>query len=1308
MSVTSRFPYALIQQLQKDVESLSRLVTDLQNQNTAAADSALIVSLQNTIHSVCAVLSSTETETDNVFMHPTFTDCTVGVLKYLDDEGIPHDLETELDTKLTVTDKVVPCYYSNTRNISLDCSETNKACVSFRSNDTSTLNNAYDCKIAAVGGVSSLPGKGDLIVYNNATHFYGDVVLDENNLSCKTLTLNGENLTSVYYTKTASDDRYYTKRTSDDLYYNKTDSDNRYYTKTQSDDNYYTKTQSDTNYYTKTQSDTNYAGKATTEASLTGLEGEIAGLSDMLVDLGLVTGGVGTYSLFSSVVLGGGVSAEFSRCMKLSGEQTLTGSITFTHNNHTFAGATPTEIGHLSGVSANIQTQLSSKASLTSPVFAGTPTLNGQTLATVNQIPSLTAYAPLDNPAFTGTASLGGQTLATVNQIPSLTTYAPLANPAFTGTATLGGQTLATVNQIPSLTAYAPLANPAFTGTATLGGQTLATVNQLPSLTSYAPLNNPAFTGTATLGGQTLATVNQLPSLTSYAPLANPAFTGAATLGGQTLATINQLPNLTGYLRQATTLTPVYYTDARRIQMGVDYYNAAYINFHSTTQGLSSYLADYSSRIVSSGGSTNTSGQGYLNYYAVGHIFYGSISIGSDTVVTTNQLPNMSLYATLAAPNFSGTPTVANREILTQNTSVIPAYYNLGRYIELDVMTSNTANLDFHSYDNNSSMAVNYDGRIQCTGGNGSVGSGILSHWAEEHHFYGQISMTIGTTYSFVATIRDMENYAVPIDGALFTSIPQVYMNGGITNMALVSDIPSLTGYAKLASPAFTGTATLGGQTIATVNQIPVVTGYAPLANAALTGSPTVNGGYILGRGTTISPAYYGAGRYIEMDVSSANTARLDFHSFDTSTTTDYDGRIVCTGGVLNTSGSGSLTYTATTHTFNGTVKIGTLTVATTDLIPSLSGYATLASPQFTGNATVSGLGILTKDVTTTPAYYSIGRYIELGVSLANYAGLEFHSNDANTVAVNFDTRIYSSGGTAGSYGQGALYYAAKTHNFDNTIKIGTKTVATTDIVTGYVTATSLTTTLTGYVPTTGATLTGVLTFANTMSLGTTTTGSRIILYPGSTTTDWYGLGMAASKLVYNTPAAANHVFQTEGVTKLTISQTTTTLANDLALTSCLTINHPDSSTIPSMITHIGYNAVIKTTLNSAFGGTGVKNCATITLPALGVWMVTGRVQIQTSVPNTTQYWNDHSVGLSTSASSFNTNYPATINSVYYASGSTGLGLVTLFTLETMRIFPVTSLVSPSANLYLNTQVTTIAVGSPTVTYITYTYTRIA
>ena len=42
------------------------------------------------------------------------------------------------------------------------------------------------------------------------------------------------------------------------------------------------------------------------------------------MNLGLVTGGVGVFTLFSTVALGGGMSAELSKRAKLSGEQTLT------------------------------------------------------------------------------------------------------------------------------------------------------------------------------------------------------------------------------------------------------------------------------------------------------------------------------------------------------------------------------------------------------------------------------------------------------------------------------------------------------------------------------------------------------------------------------------------------------------------------------------------------------------------------------------------------------------------------------------------------------------------------------------------------------------------------------------------------------------------------------------------------------------------------------------------------------------------------------------------------------------------------
>ena len=118
-----------------------------------------------------------------------------------------------------------------------------------------------------------------------------------------------------------------------------------------------------------------YAGKVNTESSLAILEGEIAALSDTLVKLGLVTGGIGVFSLFSSVALGGGVSVEISRCMRLSGQQYLTGNITFTSDRYTFAGATPTQLSYFGSVTSDIQAQLNNKAPLTNKAFKGTATL---------------------------------------------------------------------------------------------------------------------------------------------------------------------------------------------------------------------------------------------------------------------------------------------------------------------------------------------------------------------------------------------------------------------------------------------------------------------------------------------------------------------------------------------------------------------------------------------------------------------------------------------------------------------------------------------------------------------------------------------------------------------------------------------------------------------------------------------------------------------------------------------------------------------------------------------------------------------
>ena len=83
-------------------------------------------------------------------------------------------------------------------------------------------------------------------------------------------------------------------------------------------------------------------------------------------------------------------------------------------------------------------------------------------------------------------------------------------------------------------------------------------------------------------------------------------------------------------------------------------------------------------------------------------------------------------------------------------------------------------------------------------------------------------------------------------------------------------------------------------------------------------------------------------------------------------------------------------------------------------------------------------------------------------------------------------------------------------------------------------------------------------------------------------------------------------------------------------------------------------------------------------------------------------------MGLSTSATAFNTNPPTNINTMYYATGSTGLGLVSTETQETTVILAVTSTVSPNANLYFLAQVTQVMTGAPKMMTVYYTYTRIA
>ena len=183
--------------------------------------------------------------------------------------------------------------------------------------------------------------------------------------------------------------------------------------------------------------------------------------------------------------------------------------------------------------------------------------------------------------------------------------------------------------------------------------------------------------------------------------------------------------------------------------------------------------------------------------------------------------------------------------------------------------------------------------------------------------------------------------------------------------------------------------------------------------------------------------------------------------------------------------------------------------------------------------------------------------------------------------------------------------------------------------------------------------------------------------------------------MIYSVLGLAAHDFYSTETQLLSIGQANTTLKHSLSLVSCITTNHPGSSTLSTSSAHIRYTYLTAEPLNFNLTGTTIKPCATITLPAVGVWMVVRRGVFSTSVGSIVQYWNNHSFGISTLSTGFNANSPANIQLVYFASGGTGLGLTNTLTQGTTRIHTVTSTVSPNANLYLLALVNQITTGTP-------------
>ena len=127
------------------------------------------------------------------------------------------------------------------------------------------------------------------------------------------------------------------------------------------------------------------------------------------------------------------------------------------------------------------------------------------------------------------------------------------------------------------------------------------------------------------------------------------------------------------------------------------------------------------------------------------------------------------------------------------------------------------------------------------------------------------------------------------------------------------------------------------------------------MGGSAIVTVATLQSSVYLKQTVSMYPVYYNAGRSIYLCAADANSSYIDFRCIDTSTA-GPDIRIQASGGTAGSTLSSNLSFYGNTFFFNGDVSTnthnftcgaltcttGTLggnTIATTNLIPSLTGY---------------------------------------------------------------------------------------------------------------------------------------------------------------------------------------------------------------------------------------------------------------------------------------------------------------------------------------------------------------------------------
>lgn len=155
----------------------------------------------------------------------------------------------------------------------------------------------------------------------------------------------------------------------------------------------------------------------------------------------------------------------------------------------TVGGVTPTELGHLIGVTSGIQAQIDDKASVSSPTFGGEVILPATT--TIGNVLA-TEIAQLENVG----SNIQNQLDAKLAIASAASIYAPIANATLTGTISL-----------PATTSIGDVSS---TEISYINGVTSAIQTQLDAklasataASTYAPIDSPTFTTAVTMPAQT-------------------------------------------------------------------------------------------------------------------------------------------------------------------------------------------------------------------------------------------------------------------------------------------------------------------------------------------------------------------------------------------------------------------------------------------------------------------------------------------------------------------------------------------------------------------------------------------------------------------------------------------------------------------------------------------------------------------------------------------------------------------------------------------------------------------------------------